>query len=82
MELGCKFFTVGFLSQTLTIHRAVVKEREPSLFQLLKNIQIFICSFASGMITFYFLITSHEISTLLLDETIHLLKIEFGWMLN
>ena len=34
------------------------------------------------MITFYFLITSHEISTLLLDETIHLLKIEFGWMLN
>ena len=53
------FFCHGFLSRTQTTHRIAEQRREPSFillshFQLLTNIQTFICNFVCEMTITYF----------------------------
>ena len=61
LAVGCRtrFFLLGFLSQTLTIHRTAGEGRGPSFipfyhFHPLTNIQTFICNFACEMTITYF----------------------------
>ena len=79
---GVVFFPLGFLSQTLTIHRTAGEVRGPCFISLyhfhpLTNIETFICNFACKITITYFCVYQA-----VLDEIYHLIELPFEWLFD